>query len=323
VVIDERIGSAELELLAEGLATPCQIGDYILEGRISKTSTALIFVARGGAFGKTEGVLKLTGEQYAPLLERELGLLNRCKEGEVHGIVQPLRTELEWIEVEGDDAGSVAAILLPFLAGGDLVQWIGAHATRTGRLGARLALEVGELVGGVLCSLLRLPRPLVHGDVKPQNVLLPRPGAPLAEVTLIDLDASEELEVDVKDLALASRETRQHLVDDVNGFGELLYMLATGREPPSEGEPNPETGNPAFDTLVRNCLTSEPEGPGYVCLADNGLWRDLERALAVERVRNRPKFTWRFLAGRPALAVLGVMVFGALMVALASKLLIV
>jgi hypothetical protein len=46
-VIDERVGSAELEWLAEMLATPCRLGDYSLEGLIQKTSTALVFIARG------------------------------------------------------------------------------------------------------------------------------------------------------------------------------------------------------------------------------------------------------------------------------------
>ena len=70
MAIDQRVASAELDRLAEGLAPPCQIGEYSLEGLISKTSTALIFVARGGAFGQArDGVLKLTGAEYAALLE--------------------------------------------------------------------------------------------------------------------------------------------------------------------------------------------------------------------------------------------------------------
>ena len=67
MAIDQTVASAELDELAEGLAPPCQIGGYTLEGLISKTSTALIFVARGGAFGDAkEGVMKLTGAEYAP-----------------------------------------------------------------------------------------------------------------------------------------------------------------------------------------------------------------------------------------------------------------
>ena len=85
----------------------------------------------------------------------------------------------------------------------------------------------------------------------------PTPGAPLETLTLIDLDAAEragELPADGQQVA---RGVIQSLVSDVNGFGELLFMLATGREPPSEGEPTPATGNTAFDALVVKCLTAD------------------------------------------------------------------
>jgi serine/threonine protein kinase len=312
MLIDERVGSAELEVLAEALAPPCQIGEYVLEGLIHKTSTALIFVCRGGVFGQSDGVLKLTGAQFAPLLERELGLLNRCAEAEIRGVVRPVESTLQRIELS--EHGQVAAIALPFLSGGDLVQWIATqHGLRSG-----LALEIAELIASVLRGMLDLPRPLIHGDVKPQNVLLPRPGAPLSELTIIDLDASEE----VDDLATVTREGAQRLVDDVNGFGELLYVLATGREPPVDGEPGLDTDNPAFSGLVLKCMSSEVDGSGYACLADNGLWRDLEKALAFERARKPLNPVQRFLLSRRSIGALGVVLFAALLAAIASKFLL-
>jgi len=223
VAIDDRVGAAELEHLAEELAPPCRVGEFVLEGLVSKSATALVYVARGGAFGASEGVLKLTGRAYAPLLERELRLLERCRDARLGGVVRPVRDELEWIALDALRPAAVAAILLPFLSGGDLVQWIGARASRTGGLGAQPALEIGEGVGGVLREMLRLPRPLVHGDVKLQNVLLPWPDAASDELTLIDLDASSELEQLPTEAPSASRAIIQNLVSDVNGFGELLY----------------------------------------------------------------------------------------------------
>jgi hypothetical protein len=319
VAIDERVGAAELEHLVEDLAPPCRIGEFVLEGLISKTATSLVYVVRGGPFGASEGVLKLTGPAYAPLLERELGLLKRCRDARLHGVVRPAHDELEWLSFDPARPPSVVALLLPFLSGGDLVQWIGARATRTGRLGARPALEIGEGVGGVLRGMLRLPQPLVYGDVKPQNVLLPRPDAALDELTLIDLDASSELEQLPTDGSSPPRGVVQSLVSDVNGFGELLYVLATGHEPPAEGEPSPSTGNAAFDALVVRCIEADVDERAYSCLGDDALWRDFESARAVERARQQRQTLPDLIYSRPLLAVVGVVLFCLLVLAVMAR----
>lgn len=307
MLVNERAGSAELDRLAETLRPPCRLGDFTLEGLIVRTSTALVFIARDS--GGAECVLKATGQTYAPVLSRELDLLQACAAANVAGVVRPLSEALLAIET---DAGPAIALQLPFLAGGDLVQWIGAHATRTGRLGAAPALQIGELVGAMLRDLLQLPRPIVHGDVKPQNVLLPRPDAPLVELTLIDFDASARLEAPPS--TNPSPPVARQLVSDVNGFGELLFMLATGREPPPDEDPSPATGNTAFDALVERCITAEPGARGYALMAGDGLWRDLEQAKRVERRRSREVLL------RPVLGIVGVLLFCVLVLAVLSKL---
>ncbi|MDQ6672657.1 MAG: hypothetical protein M3069_18270, partial [Chloroflexota bacterium] len=318
MIIDERVGCAELERLGSRLATPCRLGAYLLEGLICRTPTALVFVARGGAFGAGEGVIKLSGKAFSPLLERELRLLNWCRDAHVRNIVRPVAAELEWLE------SGAAGVLLPYLDGGDLVQWIGARSTGSGDLGPRLALAVGEHIGGVLRDLLQLPRPLVHRDVKPQNVLLAHPGAPLTDLTLIDLDVSEELDISHQTFACAPREIAESLVGDVRGFGELLFDVATGHDPPTQVPPNPHTGNTVFDALVEKALTSVADGPGYLSMADRMLWADLAAAFAFDRgarpVRGGRANRSRFRAPgreRRYLAVLGVFLFLGLVVAVA------
>ena len=321
MAINNRVGAAELEQLAEDLAPPCQLGEYVLEGLISRTATALIFIARNGSSEPSEVVLKLTGPAYAPLLERELGLLVRCRDAQLGGVVRPLRDELEWIPLDAERPalGYLAALLLPFLSGGDLVQWIGAHASRSGRLGPEPALNVGQQVGRVLRGMLSLPRPVVYGDVKPQNVLLPLPDAPLDELTLIDLDASSEIERLPGDIPNVSRAVIESLVSDVNGFGELLYILATGREPPAEGEPSPVTGNAAFDELVVKCLIADVDTHAYSCLGDAALWHDFDHAQAVERTRKHSKSLPNLLDNRPFLAAVGLVLLCLLILAMMAR----
>ena len=184
----------ELDWLVEVLAPPCHLGDFLLEALIHRTSTALLFIASGASFGDGEGVIKMVALQHGSLLARELELLMMCQSQNARGVIRPTCPTLCTLSIAQDEReAQVACMLLPFLSGGDLVGWVGDHATRTGRLGAGVALEAGVEVADILRGLLQLHPPLVHHDVKPQNFLLPRRGAPIGEVTLIDLDVAEQL----------------------------------------------------------------------------------------------------------------------------------
>ena len=331
-MINTRLGSAELDWLAEVLEAPCQLGEFALEGLIRKSSTAMVFVARGGVFGEADGVIKLTGSEYAPLLARELELLRWCQSVGVGGVVRPKAATLVWLEIDGvprieaANAPSartrVACLLLPFLSGGDLVGWIGDHATRTGQLGACPALEAGMQVGGTLRALLAQSPPLVHHDVKPQNALFPRPGAAVGELTLIDFDVAEHLPVALKADVAPPPEVALSLLQDVHGFGELLYSLASGCEPPAEGSVDPGTDNPHFNALVVRCLQAELATDEYSSLADERLWRDLDRSAAFERrlIAGRLRRVLRsYVSSRGALAGTGVVLLIALAGAIAAR----
>jgi hypothetical protein len=102
-------------------------------------------------------------------------------------------------------------------------------------------------------------------------------------------------------VVLSDRESASALAGDVRGFGELLYQAATGRK--SEDQPRLATGNAIFDALVLKCLSSTPDvDDSYLCLADQALWRDLQKALDAEardRVPPNQRLSfWRRMFGR-------------------------
>jgi len=178
---------------------------------------------------------------------------------DVPNLIRPLSAELLWLSVGGERADRpVAAIALPFLAGGDLAALV-ARASRSTGLSPKLALEVARPVAEALRGLLvELDVAVAHGDVRAQHVLLPAPDAPYADVTLIDLDAARVVE--------AAPDVRR---DDVRAFGELLALLATGDARAHT------TSSRAFDAVVCQCRAAT-----YESMADPRLWRDLASAEA-------------------------------------------
>jgi hypothetical protein len=277
---DGRSEQAELDRLQDVLGPPGRLGGYDLTGLVARTETALVYSASGGVFGADEGVLKLTTRGYAPLLARELELLVRCADADVDGLIRPrLSTPLR-LTAPSPLNMEAFAMALPFYRGGNLIDVIARRARRAG-LGSGFALRVCVTVGSTLRGLLALPRPLVHGDVRAQNVLLPSPDADLTALTLIDLDAARELPGRLPEIA-SDPSAAETLAEDVRGFGELLFELVSGKESASTIGSS-TTSNVAFDALVLRCQSSAPDvRNSYVCLADEALWWDVQKALDLE-----------------------------------------
>jgi hypothetical protein len=270
---DERVAAAELDYLATALQPPCSLGPYALTGDLARSTTALLYTARGGVFGPdTEGVLKLTGSAYAPILQRELALLLEAATAGIDGIIRSLTDDLLWLSVGGESADRPAAALaMPFFSGGDLAS-LAQRASRTGSLGSALALEAARPLADALRALLtELERPVVHGDVRAHNVLLPTPSAATAELKLIDLDAAHELDGPV---LAPSPDAARLLAEDVRGYGEVVALLAGGAS----------SGNRALDRLIAACTTQR-----LTSMADPGLWHMLADA---ERARDSQGGNW-------------------------------
>jgi hypothetical protein len=256
---DRRAAAAELDYLVGVLEPPVQLGMFALTGHLARSATAALYTARGPLFGPDiEGVLKLTGSAFAPILERELGILSAAARADVSGVVRPLKSDLLWLAAGGDKLDRpVAALALPFLSGGDLASLV-ARASRVGELGPHLALQVARPLAEALRGLLiELDQPVVHGDLRAQHLLLPSPDAPLSELTLIDFDAA-------RDTSPAGTDAD---ADDVRAFGELLAFVATG------DARSVIAGDRSFSRLVHQCVDHI-----YRSMADPALWRDLAAA---------------------------------------------
>jgi hypothetical protein len=256
---DGRAAAAELDYLVSVLEPTVQLGMFALTGNLGRSATAALYTARGPLFGPdTEGVLKLTGSAFAPILERELGILSAAARADVSGVVRPLKSDLLWLAAGGDKLDRPVAVLaLPFLSGGDLASLV-ARASRVGELGPNLALRVARPLAEALRGMVvELDQPVVHGDLRAQHLLLPSPDAPLSELTLIDFDAARDTSPGGTDAD----------VEDVQAFGEVLTLVATG------DARSVIAGDRTFARLVRQCLDHT-----YKSMADPELWRDLAAA---------------------------------------------
>ena len=141
---------------------------------------------------------------------------------------------VEVLAVVADDQGP--ALVMPFVRGGSLRQVLDERGT----------LSVGELVAvlrpiaDALCSIARAG--LVHGDVKPENILLTSDGQPLlADFGIARLVSAPSGGVDVVgtpaylDPAVAAGEPADHH-SDTYALAVIAYEALCGRQP-HRGDP--------------------------------------------------------------------------------------
>ena len=174
-----------------------------------------------------------------------------------------------------------------------------------------LAASVVADIGGQLCAGVQALHDagLVHGDIKPQNVMREASG----RIVLMDLGAADDLQarrglVAATPRYMAPELAQGHLPDqrsDVYSVGVLLYRLATGRYPADPAEPARLARDDAalHGVLARACAPSRAARPASA----TALAQMLTRATSALGTAPRARARARVAAGILAAAVAGVL----------------
>lgn len=193
--------------------------------------------------GGTQAVLKRSQDSQEDLAE-ECGLLRRL---EGKGVPAP---------IDGFREGGCTYLLREYIPGQSLLD----YAQKRGPLPTREVCEIGLSLCGTLKRLHRQNPPVIHRDVKLDNIIR----APSGECVLIDLGIARRYD------AQARRDTQvlgtpgsappeqfgycqTDARSDVYALGIVLHELATG-------EPRLDTGgmDPALQAVVDRCTRFDP-----------------------------------------------------------------
>jgi serine/threonine protein kinase len=282
-----------------------ELGDARLgAGLVFGRYRSCVSIARGGMSEVYRGLdpdlqpvaVKVCRHQsLMPFFRREAELLTRCAELDIPGVLRLREQALDHLP---------AYLVTDFLPGGTLADRL--------RAGGRPAAEVVTLMRCLASTLSALAaNGLIHGDLKPGNIIFTAEGSPL----VIDLGvARSQYEHAAKtDAALTAmrmppmtvayaapeqiRGQAGTLASDIYALGLLLYETATGRHP-FQGATLYETSakilagtppppgldmNTRWAQLIVRCLDPDPaRRPSAETLAS---WDD---AALAQRVRRPP-----------------------------------
>ncbi|MBI2894296.1 MAG: tetratricopeptide repeat protein [Deltaproteobacteria bacterium] len=232
------------------------VGDYKLLKKLGEGGAGVVYLAESPAGKFAVKVIRLDHARDRRAVQRYLtaGRLQRKVE---HAGLVPVRAV-------GEGPGGRPFIAMDYIDGTTLAQ-------RVSRTGPMHYSEVRPLVRSLLEGLHALhQKGLVHGDIKPENVMLHRSGEATVAV-LCDFGTDRlsprrggesgstgPLAIFGTPKALAPEQLRGDTVDartDVYGCGALLYEILTGKAP--------FAGPTPVDVLV-NQLTRDPEPPSRI-----------------------------------------------------------
>lgn len=302
---------------SEGDLLPMEFADCVLERRLARGGTGIVFAARQLRLGRTVAVKLLAAGLFAEPETRERFLAEvQAIARLAHPGIVPLLEAGEWEDQ--------AYFIMPLLAGGSLAQ-----ALRDGR--SHSPAEAAALLAPLARAVhYAHQRGVLHRDIKPGNILLDESGRPF----LTDFGVAKFVE---RETVL----TRTHSFlgtpsymspeqagsgaevttsSDVYGLGAVLYELLTGQPPFAGGttmetvrqlmakDPRrPSALNPQVDRdLETICLACLEKDPAARYLSAAALAEDLERWQRGEPIAARHtgalERSVKWMRRRPALA---------------------
>jgi len=240
---DENYGplANTLPLLAQGDVLPGGLHNYTVVGPLGSGSTGMTYEAKlGDGSGqrvaiKTLSLSRMSSWKQLDLFEREAGMLGSVRHASVPSYLEHFETQSD-----KDKAWYLVQHLAPGQSLGSLL-----------RSGARLELEeirhVARRVLGVLDHLASLSPPVIHRDLKPDNIIYDPTKKDEASGGVYVVDFGGVQSVDAgRDMSGTTMmvgtygymppeqfQGRASVKSDLYGLGATLLTLATGRSPAS------------------------------------------------------------------------------------------
>jgi DNA-binding SARP family transcriptional activator/tRNA A-37 threonylcarbamoyl transferase component Bud32 len=214
---------------------------FLIERELGRGHSAVVYLARDTKHGRRVALKMLHPQLGAAIGRERLARGIRLTASLQHPHILPLHDSGEWADT--------LYYVTPFVDGESLR----ARLAREGRLTIHDALTIGQQIAGALDHAHR--HGIVHGDVKPANILLSDGHAVLADFGMAHLISDTRETVETPNPAC-----------DVQRLGSVLFEMLAGRAPslrshalapPSIRSARPETP-PWLDELVQQMLPGEP-----------------------------------------------------------------